>query len=88
LQRSISTAHRWSKPDKHGSQWVGIRRRSEGAFHYRQTLALADELGTGPLAARSHLSLCMLDLKIRRGKQARPELPTAIGLYRSMDMRY
>ena len=56
--------------------------------HYRQALALADELGMRPLQAHCHHSLGMLYLKIGRGEQARSELSAAIALYRAMEMRF
>ena len=56
--------------------------------HYREALTLADELGMRPLQAHCHHGLGMLYLKIDRGEQARVELPTAIELYRAMDMTF
>jgi tetratricopeptide (TPR) repeat protein len=56
--------------------------------HYRQAIALAGELGIRPLLAHCHLGLGVLSLKIGRGEQARPELSTAIALYRAMDMTF
>ena len=46
--------------------------------HYRQALALAEELGMRPLLAHCHRGLGMLYLKLGRGAQARPELSAAI----------
>jgi len=56
--------------------------------HYRQALALADELGMRPLQAHCHLGLGILYAKIGRTEQAHPELLTAIDLYRAMDMTF
>ena len=56
--------------------------------HYRQALALAEELGMRPLVAHCHRGLGMLYLKLGRGTQARPELSAAIALYRAMDMTF
>ena len=56
--------------------------------HYRQALALADELGMRPLVAHCHRGLGMLYLKLGRRAQARPELSAAIALYRAMDMTF
>jgi tetratricopeptide (TPR) repeat protein len=56
--------------------------------HYRQALALAEELGMRPLVAHCHRGLGMLYLKLGRGAQARPELSAAIALYRAMDMTF
>jgi class 3 adenylate cyclase/tetratricopeptide (TPR) repeat protein len=58
------------------------------AAHYRQALALAEELGMRPLQAHCHHGLGMLYLKIGKGEQARLELSAAIALYRAMDMRF
>jgi tetratricopeptide (TPR) repeat protein len=56
--------------------------------HYRQALALAEELRMRPLMAHCHRGLGMLYLKLGRGAQARPELSAAIALYRTMDMTF
>jgi tetratricopeptide (TPR) repeat protein len=56
--------------------------------HYRQALALADELGMRPLVAHCHLGLGMLYAKIGNRQQADTELSAAIDLYRAMDMTF
>jgi DNA-binding NtrC family response regulator/tetratricopeptide (TPR) repeat protein len=56
--------------------------------HYRQALALADELGMRPLQAHCHLGLGTLYAKIGRLDQARTELSAAIDLYRAMEMTF
>jgi class 3 adenylate cyclase len=56
--------------------------------HYRQALALAEELGMRPLQAHCHLGLGTLYLKLGRAEQARAALSTAIALYRAMDMTF
>jgi tetratricopeptide (TPR) repeat protein len=56
--------------------------------HYQQALALAEELGLRPLVAHCHRGLGTLYAKIDRPEQARPELSTAIALYRTMDMTF
>jgi class 3 adenylate cyclase/tetratricopeptide (TPR) repeat protein len=56
--------------------------------HYREALALAEELGMRPLVAHCHRGLGMLYLKLGGGAQSRPELSTAIALYRTMEMRF
>jgi tetratricopeptide (TPR) repeat protein len=56
--------------------------------HYRQALALAEELGMRPLMAHCHLGLGTLYLKKGRREQAHAELATAIELYRAMDMTF
>jgi hypothetical protein len=56
--------------------------------HYQQALALAEELGMRPLAAHCHLGLGRLYGQTGRGEQARPELSTAIALFRAMEMTF
>jgi tetratricopeptide (TPR) repeat protein len=56
--------------------------------HYRQALALADELGMRPLLAHCHLGLGTLYATIGQQEQARTELSAAIVLYRAMDMTF
>jgi tetratricopeptide (TPR) repeat protein len=56
--------------------------------HYRQALALADELGMCPLQAHGHLGLGMLYAATGQREHARTELSTAIALYRAMDMTF
>jgi tetratricopeptide (TPR) repeat protein len=53
---------------------------------YRQSLALADELGMRPLQAHCHRNLGTLYAEIGRYAEARAELNTAIKLYRAMEM--
>jgi tetratricopeptide (TPR) repeat protein len=57
------------------------------ANHYRQALALAEELGMRPLQAHCHRGLGTLYARQGQKEQARSELSTAIALYRAMDMR-
>jgi tetratricopeptide (TPR) repeat protein len=54
--------------------------------HYRQALALAEELGLRPLQAHCHRGLGTLYLKTARREPARAALSTATALYRAMDM--
>jgi class 3 adenylate cyclase/tetratricopeptide (TPR) repeat protein len=56
--------------------------------HYRQALALAEELGMRPLQAHCHLGLGTLYAKIGQAGQARTALSTAIALYRAMEMTF
>ena len=56
--------------------------------HYRQALALAEELGMRPLQAHCHRGLGTLYATIGQQEQARTELSAAIGLYRAMDMTF
>jgi class 3 adenylate cyclase/tetratricopeptide (TPR) repeat protein len=54
--------------------------------HYRQALALAEELGMRPLQAHCHLGLGALYVQTGRPEPARTELTTAIALYHDMEM--
>ena len=56
--------------------------------HYRQALALAEELGMRPLQAHCHRSLGTLYAAIGQREQARAELSTAMELYRTMEMTF
>jgi tetratricopeptide (TPR) repeat protein len=58
--------------------------RDQAEAHYRQALALAEELGMRPLQAHCHRGLGTLYAKIGRREQAHAELSTAIELYRAM----
>ena len=56
--------------------------------HYRQALALAEEIGMRPLQAHCHLGLGTLFAKAGQAEQARAELSAAIDLYRAMEMTF
>src|SRR5262245_52629262 len=56
--------------------------------HYRQALALAEELGMRPLLAHCHRGLGTLYAQIGRRAQAHATLGTAMALYRAMDMTF
>ena len=56
--------------------------------HYRQALALAEELGLRPLVAHCHLGLGKLYRRTGKRQEAREHLTTATTMYREMDMRY
>ena len=56
--------------------------------HYRQALALADELGMRPLVAHCHRGLGTLYSETGQQAQARTELLAAITLYRAMEMTF
>ena len=56
--------------------------------HYRQALALAEELGMRPLQAHCHHGLGSLYVQTGRPEQAHAALSTAIALYRDMDMTF
>jgi tetratricopeptide (TPR) repeat protein len=55
---------------------------------YRQSLALADELGMRPLQAHCHRGLGTLYAKTGQAEPARMALSAAIALYRAMDMTF
>jgi tetratricopeptide (TPR) repeat protein len=56
--------------------------------HYRQALALAEELGMRPLVAHCRRGLGTLYAATGQQDQARTALVTAIALYRAMDMTF
>jgi len=56
--------------------------------HYRQALALAEDLGMRPLQAHCHRGLGTLYATTGQQEQARTELSAAIDLYRAMDMTF
>ena len=58
------------------------------AVHYRQALALAEELGMRPLQAHCHRGLGTLYATAGQRKQARAALSTAVEMYRAMDMTF
>jgi class 3 adenylate cyclase/tetratricopeptide (TPR) repeat protein len=62
--------------------------RDQAEAHYRQALALAEELGMRPLQAHCHRSLGTLYATTGQREQARAELDTAMSLYHAMDMTF
>jgi class 3 adenylate cyclase/tetratricopeptide (TPR) repeat protein len=60
----------------------------EAAAHYRQALALAEELGMRPLQAHCHRDLGMMHAATGQREQARTALSTAIQMYRAMEMTF
>jgi predicted ATPase/class 3 adenylate cyclase len=56
--------------------------------HYRQALALAEELGLRPLLAHCHLGLGVLHRRAGTRQQAREHLTTAATMFGEMDMRF
>jgi tetratricopeptide (TPR) repeat protein len=56
--------------------------------HYRQALALAEELGLRPLMAHCHLGLGVLYRRAGRRQQAREHLTIATTMYREMEMPF
>jgi class 3 adenylate cyclase/tetratricopeptide (TPR) repeat protein len=61
---------------------------AQAGDHYRQALALAEELGMRPLVAHCHFGLGTLYTKIGQREQARAALSAAIDLYRAMEMTF
>ncbi len=60
----------------------------EAETHFRQALALAEELGMRPLQAHCHLSLGRLYAMVGRRAEARADLSTAVEQYRTMAMTF
>jgi class 3 adenylate cyclase/tetratricopeptide (TPR) repeat protein len=60
----------------------------QAEVHYRQALALAEELGMRPLQAHCHRGLGTLYATVGQQEQARAALTTAIAMYRAMDMTF
>jgi hypothetical protein len=56
--------------------------------HYRDGLALAEELGMRPLVARCHLDLAKLHRRTGKQQQAEEHFNTATSMYRDMGMTY
>jgi tetratricopeptide (TPR) repeat protein len=71
---------------------VAVRREppdvDQATAHYRQALALAEELGMRPLQAHCHLGLGTLYAQTGQRQQAHAALSAAIDLYRAMDMTF
>ena len=62
--------------------------RAQAEAHYRQALALADELGMRPLQAHCHRGLGTLYAATGQREQACAALAVAIAMYQSMDMTF
>jgi sugar phosphate isomerase/epimerase len=56
--------------------------------HYRDALALAEELGMRPLVAHCHLGFGKLSRRAGTRDEARDHLTTATRMYREMDMPF
>ena len=96
-ERALALAH---ERQEHGDQAYALRllgdiaahRASpdvdEAAAHYRQALALAEDLGMRPLQAHCHHGLGTLYATVGQREQARAMLSTAIEMYRAMDMTF
>jgi tetratricopeptide (TPR) repeat protein len=62
--------------------------RESAETHYRQALALAEELGMRPLQAHCHRGIGTLYARMDQPELARPALCAAIDLYRAMEMTF
>jgi tetratricopeptide (TPR) repeat protein len=60
----------------------------EAEAHFREALALAEELGMRPLEAHCHLGLGKLYRRVGRVGEARTELSTAVEMHREMGMTF
>ena len=60
----------------------------QAAAHYRQAMAIANELDMRPLLAHCHLDRGILYRRLGRREAARAELSTAMALYRAMAMAF
>ena len=91
--------HAWAHKERGDEAWalrllgeIAARREPPEAepaeAHYRQALALAEELGMRPLQAHCHLGLGTLYARTGQRQQAQAELSAAIDLYRAMDMTF
>ena len=56
--------------------------------HYRQAMALAEELGMRPLIAHCHLGLGKLSRRTGDRSKVEEHLTTAMTMYREMDMGF
>jgi len=61
---------------------------TQAEAYYRQSLALAEELGMRPLQAHCHLGLGTLYAKMGRPEPARAALSAALDLYRAIEMTF
>jgi len=91
----LSRTHTGRGYQAHACRLLGdVARRREppdvdqAAAHYRQALALAEEVGMRPLQAHCHRGLGMLYAAIGQRERARTALAAAMALYRAMDMTF
>jgi tetratricopeptide (TPR) repeat protein len=92
---TLSRAHKARGDEAYALQLLGALHAQGDApavepaeAHYRQALALAEELGMRPLVAHCHRGLGTLYATLGQQEQARTELSAAIVLYRAMDMTF
>ena len=68
---------------------ASLWRAIQAEAHYRQALALADELGMRPLQAHCHRTLGILYATTGQPRaRPVPNYPIAIELYKAMEMTY
>jgi class 3 adenylate cyclase/tetratricopeptide (TPR) repeat protein len=91
----LSRTHTGSGYQAHAYRLLGeVARRREppdvdqATVHYRQALALAEELDMRPLLAHCHLSLGTLYAMTGQAERACAALSAAIALYRAMEMTF
>jgi tetratricopeptide (TPR) repeat protein len=66
----------------------GLESADHAAAHYREALAIAEELGMRPLQAHCHLGLGKLYRRIGRVGDARAELAAAVEMLNEMRMTH
>jgi tetratricopeptide (TPR) repeat protein len=95
--QAVDLARQYQKRDNQAwALWILGESTARQAFpesepaagHYRQALALAEELDMRPLAAHCHRGLGMLYAATGQREQARTALTAAISLYRAMEMTF
>jgi tetratricopeptide (TPR) repeat protein len=93
--RELSSTHTGHGYQAHAHRLLGdvaTRREppdiAQAEAHYRQALALAEEIGMRPLQAHCHLGLGTLYAKLGQPEPARSALSAAIDLYRAMEMTF
>ena len=91
----LSHTHTGSGYQAHAYRLLGevaMRREppdvDQATAHYRQALALAEEIGMRPLQAHCHHGLGMLYAAVGQREQACTALTTAIEMYRAMAMTF
>jgi DNA-binding NtrC family response regulator len=89
LPQVPSATHAAAAPTETDDQSLDEPARiTQAEAHYREALALAEELGMRPLQAHCHRDLGTLYARRGRQEQAHTALVTAIESYRAMDMTF
>jgi Tetratricopeptide repeat len=81
LARSLRGRTSSSRPSPCRAAHPDLFEVDTAAAHYRQALALAEELGLRPLVAHCHLGLGKLNRRTGKREQAREHLTTATTMY-------